>query len=126
VHCRGYVDCIKKNLKDKRQRKCGFPLNLGDFPLETIKPSPVMVRFMKSVYNNISQNFSNIYQRIPMSYHGTMTGFMFSRHVIHFLQLKNQQMACSWLTLVTHISLKSLPIHRKRDENLLNTTNMIF
>ena len=36
LHLRQYVDRWKK-LKDKLGRKFGFPFNLGDFPLKTMK-----------------------------------------------------------------------------------------
>ena len=36
LHLRKYVDRWKK-MNDKLGRKLGFPFNLGDFPLETMK-----------------------------------------------------------------------------------------
>ena len=44
-----------------------------------------MVRFMKGVHDDISQTFSNFYQGMVRSYHGTMPGVMFFKHLFHFL-----------------------------------------
>ena len=43
-----------------------------------------MVRFMKGVHDDISQTFSNFYQGMVRSYHGTMPGVMFFKHLFHF------------------------------------------
>ena len=87
VDYRVYVDRRKK-LKDKRQRNFGFPFKLGDFPLETTKLPFVMVRFMKSVYNDISRTFSKNYHAFLRSYHGTMPGIIFFRHVFQFSRVE--------------------------------------
>ena len=42
-----------------------------------------MVRFMKGVHDDISQTFSNFYESMVRSYHGTMPGIMFFKHVFH-------------------------------------------
>ena len=42
-----------------------------------------MVQFMKGVHDDISQTFSNFYQGMVRSYHGTMPGVMFFKHVFH-------------------------------------------
>ena len=93
LHLRRYVDRWKK-LNDKLGRKFGFPFNLGDFPSRKHGTSSVMVRFMKGVHDDISQTFSNFYQGMVRSYHGTMRGVMFSKHLFHFFySLKpNKQM----------------------------------
>ena len=43
-----------------------------------------MVRFMKGVYDDISQTFSNFYQGMVRPYDGTMPGVIFLKHVFHF------------------------------------------
>ena len=78
-----YVDRWKK-LNDKLGRKLGFPFNLGGFPSRKHGTSSVMVRFMKGVHDDISQTFSNFYQGMVRSYHGTMPGVMFFKHLFHF------------------------------------------
>ena len=68
---------VVKKLNDKIGRKFGFPFNLGEFPSRKHGTSSVMVRFMKGVHDDISQTFSNFYQGMVRSYHGTMPGVMF-------------------------------------------------
>ena len=74
---------------DKGQRKFGSPLNLGDFPLETMKLPRMMVRFMKGAHHDIRKTFSNIYEGMVRPYHGTTPGVMFSKHVFHFCIVVN-------------------------------------
>ena len=124
LHLRRYVDRWKK-LNDKLGRKLGFPFNLGDFPSRKHGTSLVMVRFMKGVHDDISQTFSNFYQGMVRSYHGTMPGVMISKHLFHFSIVENPTNKHLWLTIATHfikISVHSL----KRHEKLLNGTSMVF
>ena len=80
---------VGKKLNDILRRKFGFPFNLGDFPSRKHGTSSVMVRFMKGVHENISQTFSNFYQGMVRSYHGTMPGVMFFKHLFHFCIVVN-------------------------------------
>ena len=75
---------LQKKLNDKLGRKLGFHFNLRDFPSRKHGTSSVMVRFMKGVHDDISQTFSNFYQGMVRSYHGTMPGIMFFNHLFHF------------------------------------------
>ena len=38
----------------------------------------------EGVHDDISQTFSNFYQGMVRSYHGTMPGVMFFKHLFHF------------------------------------------
>ena len=73
----------------QRQRKLGFPFNLGDFPSQKDGTSSVMVRFMKGVHEDISQTFSNFYKGMVSPYHGTMPGIMFFKHLFYFSIVDN-------------------------------------
>ena len=85
THCIwGGMLIVGTKLNDKLGRKLGFPFNLGDFPSQKHGTSSVMVRFMKGVHDDISQTFSNFYQGMVRSYHGTMPGVMFFKHLFHF------------------------------------------
>ena len=75
---------LEKKLNDKLGWKFEFPFNTGDFPSRKHGTSSVMVRFMKGVHDDISQTFSNFYQGMVRSYHGTMPAIMFFKHVFHF------------------------------------------
>ena len=124
LHLRRYVDRWNK-LNDKLGRKLGFPFKLGDFPCRKHGTSSMMVRFMKGVHDNISQTFSNFYQSMVRSYHGTMPGVMFFKHLFYFSIVENQlKNICG--SLLPHISLKYLSIPCKRHENLLNGTSIVF
>ena len=59
--CRLYAHRTKKSWT-KDTGKFGFPFNLGDFPLETMKLTRMMVRFMKGAHHDIRKTFSNFYQ----------------------------------------------------------------
>jgi hypothetical protein len=48
----------------------------------------VMVQFMKSVYNDISRTLSKNYHALLRSYHGTMPGIIFFRHVFQFCRVE--------------------------------------
>ena len=43
-----------------------------------------MVRFMKSVHDDVIQTFSNLYHGMERPYHGSMPGVMFFKDVFHF------------------------------------------
>ena len=109
-HLRRYVDRWKK-LNDKLGQKFGFPFNLGDFPSRKHGTSSMMVRFMKGVHDDISQTFSNFYQGMVRSYHGTMPGVMFLSIYFIFSIVENPTNKHLWLTIATHfieISVHSL------------------
>ena len=110
VICRVYVH-HRKNLHGKERRKLGFPFNLGDFPSRKHGISSMMVRFMKGVHDDISQTFSNFYQGMVRSYHGTMPGVMFLSIYFIFSIVENPTNKHLWLTIATHfieISVHSL------------------
>ena len=48
------------------------------------KTSSEMVRFVKSLHDNIFQTISDFYQCIMRSYHGTMPSFKSFRLIFHF------------------------------------------
>ena len=93
---------VGKKLNDKLGRKFGFPFNPGDFPSRKHGTSSVMVRFMKGVHDDISQTFSNFYEGMLTSYHGTMSGVIFFKHLFHFSIVENQTNKHLWLTIATH------------------------
>ena len=88
--------------------------------------SSVMVRFMKGVHDDISQTFSNFYQGMVRSYHGTMPGVMFLSIYFIFSIVENPTNKHLWLTIATHFIEISIIIPCKRQENLLNGTSMVF
>ena len=102
---------VGKKLNDKLGRKFGYPFNLKDFPSRKHGTSLVMVRFMKGVHEDISQTFSNFYRGMVRSYHGTMPGDKFFKHLFHFYIVENPTNKHLWLTIATHfieISIHSL------------------
>ena len=64
--------------------KIWIPLQSWGFLSRKHGTSSVMVRFMKGVHDDIRQTFSNFYQGMVRSYHGTMSGVMFFKHLFHF------------------------------------------
>ena len=84
VICRVYVSRRKKT-PGQRMKKFWIPLQSWVFSSRKHGTSSVMVRFMKGVHDDISQTFSNFYQGMVRSYHGTMPGVMFFKHLFHFL-----------------------------------------
>ena len=102
---------VGKKLNAKLGQKFGFPFNPGDFPSRKHGTSSVMVQFMKGVHDDISQTFSNFYQGMVRSYHGTMPGIMFFKHLFYFSIVENPINKRLWLTIATHfieISVHSL------------------
>ena len=83
LHLRRYVDRWKKTEWQTRT-EIWIPLQSWGFPSRKHGTSSVMVRFMKGVHDDISQTFSNFYQGMVRSYHGTMPGLMFFKHLFHF------------------------------------------
>ena len=109
-HLRWYVDCWKKT-EWQTEWQIWIPLQSWWFPSRKHGTSSVMVRFMKGVHDDISQTFSNFYQGMVRSYHGTMPGVMFFKHLFHFFYSENPTNKHLWLTIATHfieISFHSL------------------
>ena len=108
--CRVYVRHRKKT-PGQRTKKIWIPLQSWGFPSRKHGTSSVMVQFMKGVHDDISQTFSNFYQGMVRSYHGTMAGIMFFKHLFHFSILENPTNKHLWLTIAIHfieISVHSL------------------
>ena len=83
LHLRRYVDRWKKTEWQTRT-EIWIPLQSWLFLSRKHWTSSVMVRFMKGVHDDISQTFSNFYQGMVRSYHGTMPGDKFFKHLFHF------------------------------------------
>ena len=111
LHLRRYVDRWKKT-ECQTRRDISIPLQFWGFPSRKHGTSSVMVRFMKGVHDDISQTFSNFYQGMVRSCHGTMPGVMFFKHLFHFFSIvENPTNKHLWLTIATHfieISVHSL------------------
>ena len=100
---------IEKNSWTKDKGNLDPPFNHGDFPLETM--NFLGDGSMKGVHDNISQTFSNFYQGMVRSYHGTMPGVMFLSIYFIFSIVENPTNKHLWLTIATHfieISVHSL------------------
>ena len=106
IWTRWFAGCMFIVEKTPRQRmkKIWIPLQSWGFPFRKHGTSSVMVRFMKGVHDNISQTFSNFYQGMVRSYHGTMPGVMFFKHLLHFSIVENPTNKHLWLTIATHFN----------------------
>ena len=124
LHLRWYVDRWKKTEWQTRT-EIWIPLQSWWFPSRKNGTSLLMVRFMKGVHDDISQAFSNYYQGMVRSYHGTMPGVMFFKHLFHFFYSWKPSKQ-TFVVDLPHISLKYLSIPCKRHENLLNGMSIIF
>ena len=86
IWTRWFAGCmlvIEKN-PGQRTKKIWIPLQSWWFPSRKHGTSPAMVQFMKGLHDDIRKTFSNFYQGMVRSYHGTMPGVMFSKHLFHF------------------------------------------
>ena len=75
---------VGKKTERQTRTEIWIPLQSWWFPSRKHWTSLVMVRFMKGGHDDISQTFSNFYQGMVWSYHGTMPNIMFFKHLFHF------------------------------------------
>jgi hypothetical protein len=88
VHYRVYVDRRKK-IQGQMTKELWIPLQTWWFPPRNAPKLPfMMVRFTKSVYNNISRTLTKNNHALLRSYHGPMPGIIFFRHVFQFCRVK--------------------------------------
>src|SRR3990170_7553236 len=81
---------VEKNSRTNDEGTLDSPSNLVISLSKPRKLPFVMVRFTKSVYNDISQTLSKTYLALLRSYHGTMPGIIFFRHVFQFCRVEKQ------------------------------------
>ena len=84
-----YVD-TRKNLKAIRANGYRFVPKGGTFPTENHHACCEKLRFVRSIYPNLSQMGQNLYHDMLMPLHDSMPSFKNFRWVSDLLELKNQ------------------------------------
>ena len=79
---------VEKNSRTNDEGSLDSPSNLVISLSKPPKLPFVMVRFTKSVYNDISRTLSKNYHTFLRSYNGTMQGIIFFRHVFQFCRFE--------------------------------------
>ena len=81
----------EKNLESKRANGCRFVPKGGTFPTENHHACCEKLRFVRSIYPNLTQMGQNLYHDMLMPLHDSMPSFMNFRRVLDLLEFKDQE-----------------------------------
>ena len=93
-HCSCPMLAREKNWKAIRGNGYRFVPKGGTFPSENYHACCEKLRFVGSIYPNLTQIGQNLYHGMLMPLHDSMPSFMNFRRVLDLLEFKNQVSQC--------------------------------